>query len=209
MNRKDITCIALAIIAGIAFGLCHVSSVLQHRSGAQVDTFSEVVTNTPKTEIEAENKRIEKTEPIFAKEEIDVIRKYDDGIPQEVKNAAEKYGEEYNICPELIEALAYQESRFKADVVSADGVHIGICQINPNCHSKRMQKLGVTDLTDIDGNIEVACDYLAEIFTEYEGDPDIVLMIYNGDYSWKSGHISNYANEILERSAELERLHGK
>ena len=42
-----------------------------------------------------------------------------------------------------------------------------------------------------------------------KGDVDVVVMCYNGDYSWKNGHTSKYATEILERSAELERLHQK
>jgi soluble lytic murein transglycosylase-like protein len=208
-NKYFWTALLLAILCGILAGACHALSVAKHRTNAQIDTFNELVVNVPTPSVEAEFKAITKPEPVFAKDEVDVVRKHDDGIPEEVKASAEKWGEVYNICPELIEALAYQESRFKADVVSADGMHIGLCQINPNCHSKRMKRLGVTDLKDIDGNIAVACDYLAELFMEYEGDPDIALMCYNGDYSWRSGHISRYANEILERSAELERLHGK
>lgn len=208
-NKYLWTALLLAILLGIAFGACHAFSVARHRSDAQIDTFSELMVNVPTPEVKSEFKAIQEPKVVFAKEETDFIRNYDDGIPNEVKEAAEKWGEVYNICPEFIEALAYQESRYHADVVSADGKYIGLCQISPACHKKRMEKLGVDDLTDVDGNIAVACDYLAELFEQYEGDVDVVVMCYNGDYSWKRGNVSNYAKEIVERSAELERLHGK
>ena len=54
----------------------------------------------------------------------------------------------------------------------------------------------------------VACDYLEELFEEYE-EPSIVLMAYNGDSRWQQGEISYYAEHILEMAAELEEKHGK
>lgn len=208
-NKYLWTALLLAILLGIAFGACHAFSVSRHRTDAQIDTFSELMVNVPTPEIKSEYKPISQPKVVFAKEETDFVRVHDDGIPTEVRESAEKWGEVYNICPEFIEALAYQESRYKSDVVSADGSCIGICQINQGCHKKRMERLDVTDLTDIDQNIHVAADYLAEIFVEHDGEPEIVLMIFNGDSSWQRGRTSTYAKEIVERSAELERLHGK
>ena len=205
----------LAIHCGILTGICHASSVAKHRTDAQIDTFSEMVVNAPIQTIKAEFEPITKPKVVFARnDEVDVVRIYDDGIPEEVRQSAEKWGAVYNICPELIEALAYQESRYIPDVVSADGSCIGLCQINQGCHRSRMKRLGVTDLTDIDGNIAVACDYLAEIFAEHE-DVAETLYIYNGNSAglanyMKTGEIkSTYVNEILDRSECLEFIHGK
>ena len=213
-NKYLWTAVLLAILLGIAFGACHAFSVAQHRSDAQIDTFSELMANVPTPEVKSEFKAIEQPKVVFAKEETDFIRNYDDGIPNEVKEAAEKWGEVYNICPEFIEALAYQESRYKPDVVSADGSCVGVCQINQGCHKNRMKRLGVTDLTDIDQNIHVAADYLAEIFAEHE-DAAETLYIYNGNSAGLAEHLrtgeikSAYVKEILERSEEYERLHCK
>lgn len=209
MNKNKMTWVAvlLAVLCGILAGTIHAFSVASHK--AQKDTFSGQMTNrtieTFKVEYEPLN------EPQRASDEVvkEVVELVDDGIPSEVKEYAEKYGEEYCICPELIESLAYQESRFTPDAVSTDGSCVGICQINQKCHRARMKRLGVTDLTDAEQNIHVACDYLAEIFQEHDGDPEIVLMIYNGDSRWKNGKISRYAEEITERSMDYERLHGK
>lgn len=86
-------------------------------------------------------------------------------------------------------------------------------QINPRYHAGRMERLDVTDLTDIDGNIHVGTDYLAELFAEY-GDIYLVLMVYNMGSTkalrlYENENYSNYAVSISERSHELEVLHGK
>lgn len=207
-NKYFYTSILLAILCGMLAGACHLHSVEQHK--AKGDTFASLVSHSPTETTKAVYEPITEPKVVYARnDDIVISRLIDDGIPTEVKKAAEKWGNHYGICPELIEALAYQESRFIPDIVSADGSCIGLCQVNPSCHKARMEKLGVTDLTDIDGNIAVATDYLEELFEQYEGDVDILLMAYNGDSSYKNGHISRYAAEILERSEDYERLHGK
>lgn len=85
-------------------------------------------------------------------------------------------------------------------------------QISPRWHRDRMECLGVTDLFDERSNILVGADYLAELFEKYE-DAAVVLMIYHGEKDAikkaEQGDISNYAIGILERTAELERIHEK
>lgn len=207
-NKHYWISLLLAILCGMLAGTCHIYSVETHKT--QGDTFRAIVTHSPTPTVKAVYEPITEPRVVYARnDDIVINRIVDDGIPNEVKQAAEKWGKHYGICPELIEALAYEESRYISDVVSKDGSCIGLCQVNPKCHKNRMEKLGVTDLTDIDGNIAVATDYLAELFEQYEGDVDILLMAYNGDSSWKNGHISSYAERILERSADLERMHGK
>ena len=80
-------------------------------------------------------------------------------------------------------------------------------QISEDWHQDRMEKYGVTDLTDPYDNILLGVDYLAELFRHYE-DPAMVLMVYNGDSRawdyWETGEMSEYAAKILERAAELE-----
>lgn len=90
----------------------------------------------------------------------------------------------------------------------------GIMQVSERWHKDRMERLGVTDIYDTSGNILVATDYLYELFEIYGCDVGMVLMTYNGDsnaedYMNGNAELSEYAEEILERSAELEELHGK
>lgn len=122
----------------------------------------------------------------------------------------EEIGERYNICPELLMAIIETESSGQAGVSNGDC--IGLMQVSSRWHSGRMQKLGVTNLYDEYSNIEVAADYLAELFAEYN-EVSLVLDKYNGnskaDYNFQNGILSPYASKVLDRAAELERLHEK
>ena len=132
----------------------------------------------------------------------------DTWISETAQQACIKYGEEYNICPELIMAIIERESCGISDVANKDC--IGLMQVSGIWHKDRMKKLGVTDLFDEDSNIHVGTDYLYDLFVKYE-DPSVVLMAYHGEsdalQKAEQGIISDYAKGILERSAELEELH--
>lgn len=128
-------------------------------------------------------------------------------IPEEIQNVCVKYGEEYGICPELLMAMIERESSGRPDAES--GGCKGLMQISDRWHKDRMERLEVTGIYDVDGNIHVGADYLAELFEKYE-DVGIVLMVYHGekDAATKT-ELSDYADWILTRSAELERMNGK
>lgn len=132
-------------------------------------------------------------------------------VPEEVKQLSVETGEQYNICPELIQAICFKESSF--DPRAENGECIGIMQVNPIWHRDRMERLGVTNLYDTAGNMLVGVDYLSELAGKYE-DISTVLMLYNGDSEAEdvlngTADISAYANEILAISEELERENGK
>ena len=133
-------------------------------------------------------------------------------MPDEVRTACEKYGELYGICPEFLEGIAYEESRFEAAAVDSTKTCHGLMQIHKASHKSRMKRLGVNNIYDVDGNILVAADYLAELFEQYE-DAGTVLMIYHGEKDavkkGERGVISNYAKRVLSMSEMYERAHGK
>lgn len=132
-------------------------------------------------------------------------------VPQEVVKISEELGAQYNICPELIQAVCYKESSFRSDAVN--GNCVGIMQVSEEWHKDRMDRLGITDLMDMQGNMTVGVDYLSEIFIQYE-DAGAALMKYNGDSRIGkvingTEDLSEYADEVLALSAELERRNGK
>lgn len=132
-------------------------------------------------------------------------------VPEDVKQLSVELGEQYNICPELIQAMCFKESSFNSR--AENGGCIGIMQVNPIWHKDRMERLGVTDLYDVRQNMMTGVDYLHELSEEHE-DISIALMTYNGDSRVKSvesgeSAISDYADSILAISAELERENGK
>lgn len=138
----------------------------------------------------------------------------EDGIPENIKEYCELVGAEYDICPELLESMAYNESRFMPDV--KNGSHYGLMQVNVKIHEKRIEKYGWTkdDMFDAYKNLMVAGDILHELYSIYGDDNPVVLAYYSGSSAsiktyLKTGKMCKYAKTILEKSAEYERLHGK
>lgn len=128
-------------------------------------------------------------------------------ISEDAQEACVKYGEEYGICPEMLMAMIEKESSGRPDVES--GGCKGLMQISDRWHKDRMERLGVKDIYSIDGNIHVGADYLSELFEKY-CDVGIVLMVYHGEKNAATKtELSDYADWILTRSAELERMNGK
>lgn len=125
----------------------------------------------------------------------------------------EKLCEERHLCPELVEAVIEQESGWDPKAINGDCV--GLMQIHQIWQWPRIQRLGVVDLTDPYENILTGVDLLEELF-EVHKEAAAVLMYYQAGNSkrygleaYRRGEISDYALQVLERAAELERLHGK
>lgn len=122
----------------------------------------------------------------------------------------EQIGSQYNICPELLMAVIETESSGQA--YATNGNCIGLMQVSSRYHGGRMQKLGVSNLYEEYDNILTAADYLEELFQKYK-EPSLVLDMYNGNskamYNYENGILSTYADKILTRARELEKLHGK
>lgn len=128
-------------------------------------------------------------------------------IPNNVVIAANLVGEKYNISPELLEAIAYYESRYIADIKNAEGCY-GLMQIHLSSHRKRLQKLNIdeSDICNPYNNILIAADILSELFEEYE-DVAVVLAIYHGEKNISTSNPSKYVSNILDYSAKLEKRH--
>lgn len=132
-------------------------------------------------------------------------------IPEEYQNYCIEIGKQYHICPELLMAMIEQESSGRADIVNSAG-DTGLLQVNPAWHRERMERLGVSDLTDPHSNILVAADYLAELFSENDGDIYLVLMKYNmrhetAEDMFYAGKFSDYSVMVEHRAWELQQLH--
>ena len=109
--------------------------------------------------------------------------------------------EERNIDPAIVMAMIWRESRFHADSVGDGGNSLGLMQVQPRWHSKRMEKLGCDDLLDPHQNVVVGIDYLAESIRRYDGDVAKALVAYNaGHYN---GTVTAYAKSVLEKAEEL------
>ena len=138
---------------------------------------------------------------------VSVDKKLDTYISEEYQEYVYEIAGEYDLSPELIVAMIETESSGRRKVVSSAGC-IGLMQVSPKWHGDRMERLGVTDLTDAYGNILVGCDFVAELYEKYD-DVYTVLMCYNeGEYHGaieraEAGKYSKYAEKIVARWNEL------
>lgn len=103
-------------------------------------------------------------------------------------------------------AIAKHETDFMADLTGDNGGSVGMFQINTKWHTDRMERLGVTDLTDPVQCAAVALDYLQELArTTGSGFNDHALyMAYNMEPSGArraqtAGIVStDYTEAVLE-----------
>lgn len=142
-------------------------------------------------------------------------------IPVEIIEITEIIGQKYDICPELLQAIIWQESRCIASVKNSSCS--GLMQINvANKFNKDHIKEMATDknltyseaIFDVEINIEAGAQLLKYLFDNFGDDPAEILMRYNGDSTnlkrYKNGgDMSQYAKDTLEISELLERAHGK
>jgi hypothetical protein len=93
--------------------------------------------------------------------------------PPEVATAIHDSAQRHNVDEGLVQAVAWQESRYKTGAVSAKGAR-GAMQLMPGT----ARTLGV-DSADTAGNIEGGVVYLSKMMNRYGGDTEKALAAYN------------------------------
>ena len=133
---------------------------------------------------------------------VDPVSETEIVVPDYIVRITEKVGQTYSISPEFLQAIAWRESRFDPTAVNKAGTCFGLMQVSVKWHGHRLEK--GEDILDPEVNIRIAAEYLSELFEQYV-DPDLVLMVYNGDRNaLKSGYQSGYVKDILELAEQLE-----
>lgn len=90
-------------------------------------------------------------------------------VAEAIRDSAQKL----RLDPALLTAVAWQESRFRADALSAKGA-LGVMQLMP----ATARGLGV-DPRDLRGNVEGGAAYLSGLLARYRGDLPMALAAYN------------------------------
>lgn len=93
--------------------------------------------------------------------------------PEEVVRLIRESSARHAVPAEVVEAVAWQESRFNNAAVSSKGAR-GVMQLLP----KTASDLGV-DPGDLRGNIDGGAAYLAQQLRRYDGDLRLALAAYN------------------------------
>lgn len=128
-------------------------------------------------------------------------------LDQETIDICNRVGNAYNIAPELLEAIIESESSGQQYVYN--GNCVGLMQVNKSLHAKRMRSLGYDDIWDKEANVATGASLLLDLCEKY-GDVGYGLMAYNGTSNVSQRTtLTPYAQKILNRSMELERIHNK
>jgi hypothetical protein len=93
--------------------------------------------------------------------------------PPELASAIHDAAQRHNVDEGLVQAVAWQESRYKTDAVSPKGAR-GAMQLMPGT----ARTLGV-DSSDAAGNVEGGVVYLSKMMNRYGGDTEKALAAYN------------------------------
>jgi soluble lytic murein transglycosylase-like protein len=121
------------------------------------------------------------------------------------KAAIDAIGARYNLSPALVDAVAWAESRYRAEAVSPKGA-IGLMQLMP----ATARGLGVGDLHDPVQNINGGAAYLRLQLDRFDGDLERALAAYNAGPSAvdRYGKVPpyretrHYVQSILNRLAQ-------
>ena len=185
----DIICTgAIALCATVAIIYCSATaeSIPEPTTATTIKETAEIVTEPTEAETVA-------TEP--------PVTLYDVPLDKDLQLHIISEAEAHGIDPAIIFAMAFRESRYRANAVGDGGNSLGMLQVQPKWHKKRMQKLGCTDLLDPYQNATVAIDYLAEQIKRYGGNVEKGLTAYNrGHYA---GTITKYAKGVMAKAEEI------
>jgi soluble lytic murein transglycosylase-like protein len=93
--------------------------------------------------------------------------------PEEVARAIQDASTRHAISTPLVQAVAWQESRYNQAALSPKGA-MGVMQLMPGT----ARTLGV-DASDLKGNVEGGVAYLSQMLQRFEGDLPKALAAYN------------------------------
>jgi soluble lytic murein transglycosylase-like protein len=123
---------------------------------------------------------------------------------QTLADAMQETADRRQVSAQLIEAVAWAESRFNQAAVSPKGAR-GVMQLMPGT----AQNLGV-DARDERGNVDGGGAYLAALLKRYDGDIILTLAAYNAgpDAVRKWGGVPPYPETRAYVAAVLDHLAG-
>ena len=135
--------------------------------------------------------------------EAEVCTIYNDPeIPDDIETAAMICALYTGLEPELLEAVAWQESTWRADAKS--GSCMGCMQVHTKIHADRLKAFGVTKEQMLTAHVGmmVGASLLADKIAETDGDLERALQRYNG-----SDRKERYAKSVLSKRSELLQKH--
>lgn len=125
-------------------------------------------------------------------------------IPPIEVDIMQMIADHFGLDKELIQAIVQVESGGDPKAVGDNGNSIGLMQIQPKWHKRRMARYGFAeqDLYSPICNLIVGCDYLKECMDMGNGT-DFALIMYNGGMeeayrNYRSGTVTEYVKKVRE-----------
>ncbi|MDX6438192.1 MAG: soluble lytic murein transglycosylase [Gaiellaceae bacterium] len=123
------------------------------------------------------------------------------------------HAENYNLDPQLVAAVIYQESKFDANAVSSSGA-VGLMQLLPETAQGIADRTGghgwhESDLVNPELNIRYGSWYLRHLLDKY-GSEELALAAYNAGQSnvdrWRDEGVGIQFAETRRYVARVQRL---
>lgn len=99
------------------------------------------------------------------------------------------------VDPNIVKAIIKEESGGNPSAIGDNGESIGLMQIQPKHHKKRMEELGIVSLFDPQENVILGCSILSDLYDKY-GNYEDALSVYN---SGNTEDGREYAERILRK----------
>lgn len=122
-------------------------------------------------------------------------------IPPDISEFCMEAETEFGVPAELLEAIAFTESRFNAD--ATNGGCKGLCQVCWKYHKNRVDG---NDPYDKRTNIRTAAHLMNELYSEY-GDLTMCLNAYNG--RGPSTRSTSYTRKVIDIYEHLQIEHNR
>lgn len=173
LARTSFGCIAVAL--ALVATSAHADVMEIDENGARwVAGGSSVLADESGTSVSAaDNENIELAGLIFPADIVGNTAEHARDIPPEYAAKIYELAERFDLSPSLLEALVWQESRWREDAVSHAGAR-GLAQLMPGT----ARDLGV-DPDDPMQNLEGGARYLREQLDRFDGDLEKALAAYN------------------------------
>jgi len=128
--------------------------------------------------------------------------------PKKYEEHVNKYAEENGLDPLLVFAIIKTESNFDTNVVSSSKA-IGLMQLLETTAKEKAEKQGnpidsAVELYDPELNINLGCDYFAELLKAYNGNMNLAIAAYNAGI----GNVNKWIKEgiIKEDGSDIENI---
>lgn len=133
------------------------------------------------------------------------IKIYNCQLDADIQEWAQEQCYIYHIEFNIVLAIIEVESNFNKNAIGDKGNSIGLMQIQPRWHKKRMLELNCSNLQNPKENIKVGIDFLAELYKKHGNYTD-ALREYNGGTNWQNISITkNYAKKVLAKARQYRR----